>query len=52
MFLAFTVTGLPAVLIILVILALFFTGVFVVVRGAGRGASKLAHKATDHEHRP
>ncbi|MDQ8046995.1 MAG: hypothetical protein AAGC46_19615 [Solirubrobacteraceae bacterium] len=48
---AVVITGLPAILIILVILALLLTGAFVLLRGAGRGASKLAHKATEHEHR-
>jgi hypothetical protein len=35
---SFHVTGLPALLIILVILALLVTGAFVIVRGIGRKA--------------
>jgi hypothetical protein len=37
MSLAVTVTGAPAILIILVILALLVTGVVVAIRAAGRG---------------
>jgi hypothetical protein len=42
------VTGLPALLIILVVLALLVIGFFVVVRGVGRGVGKAARSV---EHR-
>lgn len=49
MVLGFTVTGLPAVLIILAILALLIIGFLVVVKGVGRGVSKAAHAIDKHD---
>ncbi|MGX6448144.1 hypothetical protein ACVU7I_08785 [Patulibacter sp. S7RM1-6] len=49
--LAFTVTGAPALLIILVVLALLVTGAVVAVRAAGRGVRKgvdhVGHRDAD-----
>jgi Na+-transporting methylmalonyl-CoA/oxaloacetate decarboxylase gamma subunit len=47
MSLAVTVTGAPAILIILVILALLITGVVVAIRAAGRGVKKGVDHVTD-----
>ncbi|MEH3053778.1 MAG: hypothetical protein PGN13_07170 [Patulibacter minatonensis] len=47
MILGATVTGLPALIIILVILALLVLGFAVVVKGVGRGVSKAAD-AVEH----
>jgi hypothetical protein len=44
--LAATVTGLPALLIILVILFLLIVGAVTLVRGGVRGAKKVADKTT------
>lgn len=55
MSLAVTVTGAPALIIILVVLALLITGVVVAVRTAGRGVKRgidhLDHDSTDRDHR-
>ena len=50
MLLAATVTGLPALIIILVVLALLLTGIFVFFRALGRGAKKVveSHDSTDN----
>jgi hypothetical protein len=42
------VTGLPALLIILVILALLVIGAVVVVKAVGRGAKRVVHGAETH----
>lgn len=46
-----TVTGLPALIIILVVLALLVIGFLVVVKGVGRGVSKAARSAEHHHDR-
>jgi hypothetical protein len=43
------VTGLPALLIILVILALIIVGAVTVFRAAGRGAKKVASNIGDDQ---
>jgi Na+-transporting methylmalonyl-CoA/oxaloacetate decarboxylase gamma subunit len=52
MSLAVTVTGAPAILIILVILALLITGVIVAIRAAGRGVKKGVDHVADRRDEP
>jgi L-asparagine transporter-like permease len=51
MVLGATVTGLPALIIILVIVALLVIGFLVVVKGVGRGVSKAARSVDRHNDR-
>ena len=44
------VTGLPALLILLVILVLLVAGAVFVVRGLVRGGKKAVHAASDSKH--
>lgn len=44
MFLAVTVTGLPAILIIIVVLALLGLGLVTLVRGGAKGVGKVVDK--------
>lgn len=50
--LAFTVTGAPALLIFLVVLALLVTGAVVVLRAAGRGVRKGVDHVGHHDGTP
>jgi hypothetical protein len=45
---SFHVTGIPALLIILVILAVLITGCVVTVKALGRGARKAVNAERDH----
>jgi hypothetical protein len=47
---AFVITGLPAVLIILVILGVFITGLVTLFRASARGAKRVGHP-DEHDRR-